>query len=190
MTEILEWLMRDPTRTTGVVAYGVALACCVVSRSRAKGDPARSRLLALLTVFEGCLLIDIVFNVRWNLHQLFMDEATTLTLYASRRGPQAVVLVVLVGIFLFGLRVTLQRLRGRGGAILAVSGALLSLTIWCTEVISLHAVDHIMYHTLGKLMTVSFLWILACTMTSFGALIESKTTGQSTPRRRSLVDGQ
>ena len=149
-----------------------------------KGDPARSRLLALLTVFEGCLLLDIVFNVRWNLHQLFMDEATTLTLYASRRGPQALVLIALVGVFLFGLRMTSQRLRGRGGAIFAVSGALLSLVLWCTEVVSLHAVDHIMYHPLGKLMTVSFLWILACTLTSFGVLIESKPAGQSTLRRR------
>ncbi len=176
MSEIIEWLRRDPTRTTGVVAYGVALACCIFSWSRAKGDPARSRSLALLTVFEGCLLLDMVLNVRWNLHQFFMDEATTVTLYASRRGPQAVVLIALVGVFLFGLRVTSQRLRGRGGAILAVSGALLSLTLWCTEVVSLHAVNHIMYHTFGKLMTVSFLWILACTMTSIGVLVESKTT--------------
>jgi hypothetical protein len=173
VSEILEWLWRDPTRTTGVVAYGVALACCVFAWSRAKGDPARSRLVALLTVFEGCLLLDMVFNVRWNLHQFFMDKAQQAALYANRRGPQAVLLVVLIGIFLFGLRVTSQKLRGRGGALLAAFGALLSLVVWCTEVVSLHAVDHIMYHSVGKWMTVSFLWILACMMTSIGVLIES-----------------
>ena len=150
----------------------------------------RSRLAALLTVCEGCLLLDIVFNVRWILHDFFMGQAEQAALYASRRGPQALVLVALVGIFLFGLRVTSLRLRGRGGAILAVSGALLSLALWCTEVVSLHAVDHIMYHTLGKLMTVSFLWILACTMTSIGVLVESKATRKVTLRRRSLIDGK
>ncbi len=185
MSGLFEWLWRNPTRATGVVAYGVALACCVFSLSRAKGDPARSRLLAFLAVCEGCLLLDMVFNVRWNLHQFLMDEAATLVLYASRRGPQALVLIALVGVFFLGLRVTIQRLRGRGGAILAVSGLLLSLTLWCTEVVSLHAVDHIMYHPVGKLMTVSFLWILACAMTSIGVLIESTATGKDAMLRRS-----
>jgi hypothetical protein len=175
VSEIFKWLWSNPTRATGVASYGIALACCIFAWSRAKGDAARSRLAALLAVCEGCLLIDMVFNVRWILHQLFMDEATRLAVYASRRGPQAVALVVLVGIFLFGLRVVSQRLRGRGGALLAVSGALLSVALWCTEVVSLHQVDHILYHSIGSLMTVSFFWVVACTMTSVGVLVESKT---------------
>ncbi len=174
MSKIFEWLSSNPTRATGVAAYGIALACCLVAWWRARGDVAGSRLAALLTVCEGCLLLDMVFNVRWNLHQFFMDEAAQLAVYASRRGPQAVVLVLLVAIFLFGLRVVLQRLRGRVGAVLAVSGALLSVALWCTEVISLHAVDHILYHPIGNLMTVSFLWFFACIVTSIGVLAESK----------------
>ena len=141
---------------------------------RAKGDAARSRLAALLTGARRVFSLTSVFNVRWHLHDFFMGKAEQAALYASRRGPQALVLVALVGIFLFGLRVTSLRLRRRGGAIMAVSGALLSLALWCTEVVSLHAVDHILYHSIGNLMTVSFLWIFACMMTSIGVLVESK----------------
>jgi len=62
---------------------------------------------------------------------------------------------------------------GRPGASLAVSGALLSLILWCIEVVSLHQVDHILYHSLGGLMAVSLLWILASLMTSIGILLDS-----------------
>jgi hypothetical protein len=54
---------------------------------------------------------------------------------------------------------------------LAVSGSLLSVVVWCVEVVSLHAVDHILYHLIGKWMVVSALWILACSMTSIGILL-------------------
>jgi len=50
---------------------------------------------------------------------------------------------------------------------------LLSVVVWCVEVVSLHAVDHILYHSIGKWMVVSALWILACFMTSIGILFVS-----------------
>ena len=175
MADIFEWLWRNPTRAAGTAAYGVALACCVFAWSRAKSDSTKSRFAALLTACDGLLLLDMVFNVRWTLHQVFMDEATVVALYASRRGPQTLVLIALAGIVLFGLRVVWQKLRGRSGAVLAASGALLSISLWCTEVVSLHAVDHILYHSIGNLMTVSFVWIFACVLTSIGVLVDSKT---------------
>ena len=175
MNEIFEWLWRNPTRAAGVAAYGVALVCCVFAWSRAKGDVTKSRLAALLTVCDGLLLLDMVFNVRWILHQFFLDEAAAVALYASRRGPQTLVLIALAGVFLFALRMASQKLRGRSGAVLAVSGVLFSVTLWCTEVVSLHAVDHILYRPIGNLMTVSFLWIFASMITSVGVLIESRT---------------
>jgi hypothetical protein len=190
VNELLTWLSSNPTRFTGVTAYGATLACCVTAWARAKGDPARSRLAAILTFFEGCLLLDMIFNVRWILHQFFMDEAKMLAVYASRRGPQALALVVLVGTFFIALRVASQKFHGRGGALLAVSGALLSLVLWCTEVVSLHAVDHILYHTVGSVMTVTFLWIVACAMTSVGVFVESNTIGKSSLQPRSVVEGQ
>jgi hypothetical protein len=45
--------------------------------------------------------------------------------------------------------------------------------LWCTEVISLHAVDDVLNHPLGKIMAVSLLWIVASLMTSAGMLFIS-----------------
>ncbi len=173
-----EWLTA--TRATGMIAYGVAFTCCIIASMLAKGDRAKSRLARILALFEVLLFLDIVLNLRWILHQFFMDEATHVALYASRRGPQAVVLIVLVLLFLLGLRVVSQKFRGRCGALLAVSGTLLSLIVWCTEVISLHAVDHILYHPVGRWMSVCFLWVIASAMTSVGILVESRSGNNRT----------
>jgi hypothetical protein len=51
---------------------------------------------------------------------------------------------------------------------------LLSLVLWCTEVISLHALDHVLYHLLGQWMLVSLVWVLAGLMTSVGILIDAR----------------
>ncbi len=174
MINIAQWLESNPTRTTGIAAYSVALVFCIFAWSRARGDAAQSRLAALLALCESCLLIDMVFNIRWKIHEFFMDKAAQLAVYASRRGPQTLVLVVLLVVFIYGLRSASQRFRGRAGALLAVSGALLSVTLWCTEAVSLHAVDHILYQPVGKLFAVSFLWVFAGLMTSIGILIESR----------------
>jgi len=123
-------------------------------------------------------LLDMVFNWRWMLHQFLMDEATKAALYASRRGPQALVLAALVLLFAFGLWIAWRRLRGRTGALLAAAGALLSLVLWCTEVVSLHQVDHILYRPIGARMTVSFLWLFACLTTSVGILVDSQSTAK------------
>ena len=37
MSEIFKWLWSNPTRATGVAAYGVALACCVFCLEPGKG---------------------------------------------------------------------------------------------------------------------------------------------------------
>jgi urea transporter len=73
-----------------------------------------------------------------------------------------------------GLIYTARLYRARIGAILAVSGALLSLVTWCIEVVSLHQVDAILYHPVGNLMAVSLGWVLASLLTSVGILIDAR----------------
>ena len=81
-------------------------------------------------------------------------------------------------LLLLGLLATQRFFRGKVGARLALSGILLSVVVWCVEVVSLHAVDHILYHLIGKWMVVCALWILACLMTSIGIL---KVSSQAQP---------
>jgi hypothetical protein len=163
-----EWL--NPTRAVGLLAYGTATICCGIAWMRAKARHQEGRLPAFLMLIESVLMLDIAFNWRWMLHQLVGDFAQRRHEYELRTEPQFIADVILVALLLLGLLVVRRFFRGRGGASLAVSGVLLSLVVWCTEVVSLHALDHVLYHPLGKIMAVSLLWILACLMTSIGML--------------------
>jgi len=167
--------LLTPTRATGLAAYGFGFICCVIAAIWATVQATRSRLAVSLALCEAAFFLDILFNLRWSLHQFLMNQATQLTLYASRRGPQTLVLVVFVLLFFAGLGLALRSFRGNAYALLAISGVSLSLLLWCTEVVSLHAVDHILYHPIGQYMTVSFLWVLACLMTSIGIVGDSST---------------
>ena len=163
-----EWL--NPTRAVGLLAYGTAAICCGIAWMRAKARHQDGRLPAFLMLIESVLLLDIAFNWRWMLHRLAMDFAQRRYEYELRREPQFIAVVSLVALLLLGLLAVRLFFRGGRGNSLAVSGVLLSLVLWCTEVVSLHAVDHVLYHPLGKIMAVSLLWILACLMTSIGML--------------------
>jgi hypothetical protein len=165
-----DWL--NPTRVVGLIAYGSAVACCGIAWIRSKGQRDASRLAPVLMVIDSALLLDITFNWRWMLHALFAGIAQSRHEYEQRRLPQTIVLVILAGLLFLGLFAVLRIFRNRAGALLAVSGVLISLITWCVEVVSLHAVDHILYHQIGNVMVVSVLWILACLMTGMGILVD------------------
>jgi hypothetical protein len=167
-----EWL--TPTRATGIAAYGVAMACCGIAWARTRRRRTISQLTALLTVIEGALVLDMVFSWRWVIHQELMDLARRWNEYEIRRSPQLIAMAILAVLLLVGLISALRILRGRAGALLAVSGVLVSLVLWCTEVVSLHALDHVLYHLLGPWMVVSLVWVFASLMTSVGILMDAR----------------
>lgn len=173
----------DVTRLCGIAAYGSAALACIVAWAKAKRAGASLPAARVLAVMNGILLLDMVFNWRWMLHQLFVDAATQKRVYGERHRPQEAALGLLLGIFLLACFLVLRRLRGRGGAILAVWGTLCAAGLWLVEVISLHAVDHILYHTVGAIFSVAFLWIAACLMTSIGILMEARRAITKTLRR-------
>jgi hypothetical protein len=162
-----EWI--NPTRVTGLVAYGTAATCCGIAWIKTKSRRV-AQLAALLTLIETLLLLDIAFSWRWMLHGAIGGFAQRHNEYAARRLPQAIALSILGGMLVLGLIATWRLFRGRSGPLLAVSGVLLSLVLWCTEVVSLHSVDRLLYYSLGNVMAVSIPWILACAMTSIGIL--------------------
>jgi hypothetical protein len=165
-----EWM--NPTRAVGLVAYGTATFCCGIAWMRARSQRRDWRLAALLMLIESTLLLDIVFNVRWMLHAWINGVAMRAHEYDMRRVPQQIAITVLVGLLIVGWISAFWRLRGRIGLLLAVSGLLLSLIVWCVEVVSLHVVDQVFYHTLGGVMVVSLLWGVACMMASIGILLD------------------
>jgi hypothetical protein len=168
-----EWF--TPVKATGMAAYLIASAVCGLTAARAPGMRV-PRLASILCALDFALFVDITFDLRWKFYAWFKGAAIRHNLYSERSEPQVVALIALaVGLLVLAVRLS-RRFASIRGAPLAVFGGLLSIGCWLAELISLHAVDAILYRYIGPLMVVCFVWILACAMTVRGILIAGSDT--------------
>jgi|SRR5271170_3525664 len=166
MRTVAEWL--TPVRTTGMATYFVAASSCGVALVRARRDKRVSRLAFILGVLQTSIFFDIAFDWRWELYDLLRARAMANQWYGHRHWPQIGMLALLAGLLLTGIELARQRYASAPGAVLAIEGALLSIGCWSAEVISLHAMDTLLYHRAGPVMIVNFVWALASIMTAIG----------------------
>jgi hypothetical protein len=171
-----------------MTSYLLALVSCGIAWVRGRKAPFRWRLAAVLAILEAALFVDIVFNGRWLLHEVLENEAIEKNLYVHRGAPQLVALGFLGVAVAAGMGLALWRLRGRAGASLATCGAILSLSCWCVEVISLHATDAAFQYMVDGVMLVSVGWAVCCLMTSVGILWDAFAAGRpARVRKRTAV---
>jgi hypothetical protein len=167
MRTAAEWL--NPVKVGGMVTYLVASASCGLTAARTL-NPRISRLAAVLGLIQAALLLDIAFDWRWRLYDWLRSQAVAYHWYEQRRWPQVVVLMIMAVVLASGVVVARRVFLPNPGAALAVNGTLLSIDCWLMEVISLHATDSILYHHVGPLMIISFVWLLAGAMVTTGIL--------------------
>jgi hypothetical protein len=168
MTSIPGW--PSATQSIGLAACLFAFVCCAIAWIRGRSVPLLRRVSAILAVLEAALFLDMAFNGRWLLHDWLENQAIARGLYAMRTGPQIAALCFLGGCATAAIAFTLWRLRGNTGASLAPCGGILSVGCWCVEVVSLHAVDHVLYSTVDGVMLVALAWIAFALMTGAGIL--------------------
>ncbi len=172
------WIILPPgwgslTHVAGIVSYSLAAISALIAWIRVRKSRERAQLAAFLTIIEGALLLDVIFDWRWALHSFILRESMKYGLYGYRSIPQIVMLLLLAVVVLPAATSAQRRVRGRPGATIALWGLFLSLTCWCVEVISLHATDSILYHPAGPFMLVAFVWMAACGLTAIGIQIDS-----------------
>jgi hypothetical protein len=171
----------SPTRTVGLICCLVNLAACVVAFGIGRGNPGRGRLAATLAALQSALLVDLIFNGRWLLHDRLMNDAIALKIYERRNEFQPAALALVAALVAAGAMWGLRRLRGRVGAVLAVCGMLAWLGCWCVEVISLHSIDALLYRSLDGIKAVSVVWICCSLMIGTGILWDA-VAGESASR--------
>lgn len=159
----------------GLVAYLFAAMLCAIAWARRIGTTRPRRLAASLAMLNAGLFLDIWMEGRWRLHDLLQAEAITRNLYAQRSGPQFAALGILGAAATIGMMLAIARLRGRAGASVAACGAILALSCWCVEVISQHAADAVLYHTVKGVMLVTLIWIACTLMMSLGIQWDART---------------
>jgi hypothetical protein len=168
MRTAIEWL--TPVKASGMAAYLIAAASCGMTAVIAAGKRV-PRLAAVLCALDLTLFFDITFDLRWKLYALIKGDAVRHGVYSERSGPQVLALMAVAIGVLVAVAWLSRRFASIRGAPLAICGGLLSIGCWFTEIISLHAVDAILYHNAGPLMVVSFVWMLACAMTIAGIVM-------------------
>jgi len=164
----------------GLSAYLFAAISCGIAWARVHENPRTGRLAAILLVLEAGLFLDMLFNGRWLLHDLLQGEAMAEKLYTLRTGPQIAMLGLLGAAAVGGVALAFRSLRGRTGAAVAICGMIFSLSCWCAEVISLHAIDAVLYRSVGGVMFVSLIWVLCSLTTSLGILWDTRVSRVNT----------
>jgi hypothetical protein len=147
-----------------------ALCSCAIAWIRDLRACRSSRLAMMLAFFEFALLLDTATKARILLHDWVVRAAEGRNVYDERSPVQHLALFFLVVIGIGALAFVLRYFRDRPGATLAVSGAIFSASCWIMEIISLHAVDHVIYHTVYGIMFSGILRAIGVSMTGFGIL--------------------
>jgi hypothetical protein len=156
------------TRILGLAAYAIALAVCVGKARSERPMSIGRRIYLALSLAQLVLLMDIAFNWRWKLHDLFMHAAMAEDIYGERRMPQRLALVLIAVVAAAVAAWILWRLRPRRGAGLAAAATVLSFALHGVEMISYHGMDAILYRAAGGVMVVSFLWAALALLTCIG----------------------
>ena len=167
------------TRGVGFAAYASAVAVCAWRwwrdrQNDRQSDQRSGGVFGVLAALQIVLLLDIAFNLRWKLHEFFMQEAMDHGVYGLRRSPQLFALWILIGASALCCALIVSRFRRRPGAAIAVAGTLLSVALRCAEVLSYHYLDAVLYAQAGKVMVVSILWMALTLLTCLGVWIDGR----------------
>jgi hypothetical protein len=158
--------------------FGAAISCGIAwlqARRSPRSYPEFARFALILGIIESILCLDMVFEWRFAIHAFFNELLMERNLYGGRH-PLQVALLCLLGILVFvGFLTAFRRLRTRPGALLAVTGVFLSLTLYSVEIISMHETDRGLYHLVSGVMVIAFLWVLACALTLLGIRMEARS---------------
>jgi hypothetical protein len=169
------------TSVAGLLSFGIAALSSGIALFRLRNVPAVAWPAAWIAAIESLLMLDIAMNARWALHGNVMQFALHRGFYAQRHGIQIAGLTILFAILLIGAAIITRRLRSRPGASVAAWSALLALTMWCVEVVSLHEVDAILYHEVDGFMVVAFVWMILGATTAITIQLEASAPNQVRP---------
>lgn len=155
-----------------LIAFAACIAACIIAWSRRREFPPSWPVLVSLTVVQSALLVDMLFSLRWLLHNKLASEFMVHHLYERRVGPQHFALFLVAAAASTGIWLLLKSLRGRRGAQLASCGMILWIATWFTEVISLHSMDVFLHRSLAHVNIRDALWIVSSILISYGVLLD------------------
>ena len=162
-----------------LVALAACVAACLLTRRRRQDWP----VLVSLTVLQLALFVDMLFHVRWLVHNQLAGEFRAHRLYEGRVGPQHLAILVVAVAAFAAIWWLLKSLRGRRGAQLASCGMVLWISTWLAQVISLHSMDVFLHRSLAHVTVRDVAWIVSSIMISCGVLLDARRAPTPESRR-------
>jgi hypothetical protein len=166
-----------------LIAVAACIVACILARSRRQEFPTGWLVPVSLTVLQFALLVDMLFNLRWLLHNKLASEFLVHHFYNRRVGPQHLALLLVAAAASTGIWLLLKSLRGRRGAQLASCGMVLWISTWFAEVISLHSMDVFLHNSLAHVTVRDAVWIVSSIMISYGVLLDVRRAPTTATRR-------
>jgi len=144
------------THGIGFLGSAAAFAACAYAWEKT----AQKRAWLTLAIVQFVLLLDLVFNWRWELHDRAVAFAMADNVYDERRWPQKIVLaLIFVTMIVLTLRLW-RHFQRRAGLTIAVVATVLSVALRISELISWHKADAILHYQIADAMVVNYLWFV------------------------------
>jgi hypothetical protein len=148
----------DLTQIVGCSAFALAsLLCMLASGSRDKRSVGLWRGLAIA---NAVFAAEVLFGLRYRLHDGVNEVLRAFGLYDSRALVQATLLLIVLGIaaaFCFAIWRSLETANLLANV--ALIGTAIETSLFAMETVSLHGVDAVMYSYAGPIKVIGILWV-------------------------------
>lgn len=156
------------TQLTGLIGFGTAALLCLwaVWRQIHERD-----IWIALSIGYLLMFVEVLAEMRHQVHGVIGDTLKLLGIYEDRRTGQTISIVVTVCVVAFLGLPMLRRMRNLVFSVrLALVAGMLAFASILMEIISLHAIDEILYKPIGPVLLIGWLW-LVCGLISAGAVV-------------------
>lgn len=152
----------NPTQITGVLAFAASAGACVLAARRTSGRATSAwKVLGLLQIV---FVAEIVFGLRHQIHGSVDAFLQDRGWYQGRATLQHGLLVGALLVGGAGLVSVLRWSRSNRAAAPAALASCVVVALFALEMISLHAIDALLYLRIGPVMLIALLWAACATV--------------------------
>jgi hypothetical protein len=149
-------LIMNPTQWIGIVSFILAGLSGWIA-----GKHSENRMWQWSSAAYGVLAVEVAMGFRHQLQGVLRSITMEQGFYDIRRSYQPILIIVmlLANVLIF---YWLLRIQWRTNPIFGVYVSLLFISaLFLMEIVSLHAVDAVLYRRVGSILLIGWLWALA-----------------------------
>lgn len=145
----------NATQLVGIIAFGGAALLCFRVH------------WGLIGTINALLTLECVFGLRHRIHDVAVQMMGSL--YGERAGVQITLISIALALLGGSAKLLLRRWHQLPSPVVTAT-TLLAIALFSIEIVSLHAVDAVVYRHVGGVMVIGWLWLFLGLATATCAL--------------------